>query len=172
MHVNPIDGRAPAGAQPTTRTMNSPLDQSGGAQAATSQQSAAGQSSSLSASASSLSISATQMSTSQSISALMTSFAPYAADQDLMKLLLLLIVLQILLGEEEESRSSAGLLMFQAESSSTYQSLEISQSEAHVSYGLSTYGQQSQVVSGSSAGHQSGDAGTGGQPGRSLDLQG
>ena len=170
MQINPI-GAGAAGATPSTPVPKGPAGQSGSVQAGESQGSLTSQTGSASASTSSLSISATQASASQSISALITSFGPYAADQDLMKLLLLLIALEILMGQDKEERQGGGMLMFQAQSTSTYESLEFSYSEAKASYGLSAYNEQSQAVAGTSAGHGPGGAPTGGEPGQNLDLQ-
>ena len=176
MQINPIGGGPPPGPQQLGQMPKSTADQSGTVPAGELKPSAASQSSqassaSASVSSSSLSISATQMSSSQRISSLVTSFAPYAADQDLMKLLLLLIALEILSGQDQEGRQGSGLLMFQAESTSSYQSLEISQSETNISYGLSAYQEQSQVIAGSPESGSTGEATTGGDAGRNVDLQ-
>jgi hypothetical protein len=171
MQINPVgNGPSPEALQ-TRKGLGSASDEAGTAR--TGEARAAGASASTSVSGSSLAISATQTSISQSVSSLITSFAPFSADQDLMKLLLLLIALEIINGGGDKDQQSAGgaLFLFQSESTSSFQSLEVSYSETSVSYGLDAYSAQSQIVTETSAGNSSGDAPSGGETGRNLDLQ-
>lgn len=171
MYINPV-GAGPAaqqGARPGTGAANLG-DTVQGAEVSSSNLS---QSANVAASSSSLSMTATQMSTSQSISSLITTFAPYSADQDLMKLLLLLIALEIISGQDkqEQKGGGVGLMFLQAGGEQSFQSIEYTQSEMSISYGISAYSEQNQTVSESSSGGSAGEASAGDGAGQNLDLQ-
>jgi len=171
MYINPVGGGPPPAGQSISRSGNAAS--SGGATQGGEASTSAGQSVGVSSSASSMSISSSQMSASQNISSMIMTFAPYTADENVLKLLLLLIALEIINGQQEDDgkNGGAGLTFLQMSSEQSFQSIEITQSEMSVSYGMSAYSEQSQSVNASPDGGSAGDASTGGGAGQNLDLQ-
>lgn len=150
--VQPATGGAPAAGEATSSL---------GASSATQ----------ISSTSSSLSLRSTSTSSSRDVSGLITAATPFIADQELLKAILMLIVLQQLLDESSNQTPTGLHLLSGGSAQSSFQSLEITQSEQSVTYAQSAYQQTQQGSAIESPQGSAVDPSAEGGEGTKLDLQ-